>query len=160
MFLDEVLKCEEEAHYLVNLGRELEGYTMGGFLEAQFKFGTIVLRSNVLVSPRELFELYKVRGEIELLFDFLKNLLEQDRSYMSDQYSLEAWAFVNHVSLMLLYRVYDLLRTKELLNRFSIADFLTHLKYIFKVKINDVWHLSEVTQKTNDLLETLNIPIT
>ena len=160
VFLDEVLKCEEEARYLVNLGRELEGYSMEGFLEAQFRFGTIVLRSNVLVSPGELFGLYKVRGEIELLFDFLKNLLEQDRSYMSDQYSLEAWAFVNHVSLMLLYRVYDLLRTKELLNRFSVADFLTHLKYIFKVKINDVWHLSEVTQKTNDLLETLNLPIT
>jgi transposase len=160
VFLDEVLKCEEQAHYLVNLGRELEGYTMDGFLEAQFKFGTIVLRSNVSVTPRELYELYKVRGEIEQLFDFLKNLLEQDKSYMSDQYSLEAWAFINHVSLLLLYRVYDLLRTNELLNRFSVADFLTHLKYIFKVKINDVWHLSEVTQKTRDLLDTLNLHIT
>ena len=102
VFLDEVLKCEEEAHYLVNLGRELEGYSLEGFLEAQFKFGTIILRSNVSVSPRALFELYKVRGEIELLFDFLKNLLEQDRSYMSDQYSLEAWAFVNHLSFNLI----------------------------------------------------------
>ena len=160
VFLDEVLKCEEQTHYLGNLGRALEGYSMEGFLEAQFRFGTIILRSNVSAAPRELYELYKVRGEIEQLFDFLKNLLEQDRSYMSDQYSLEAWAFVNHVSLMLLYRVYDLLRTNDLLSRFSVADFLTHLKYIFKVKINDIWHLSEVTKKTNDLLDTLNLHIT
>jgi len=160
VFLDEVLKCEEEAHYLFNVERELEGYSLEGFLEVQFRFGTIILRSNVLSTPRELFELYKVRGEIEQMFDFLKNLLDQDRSYMSDQYGLEGWAFVNHVSLMLLYRVYDLLRVKELLGRFSVADFLTYLKYIFKVKIDGVWHLSEVTQKTNDLLEALNLHIT
>ena len=160
VFLDEALKCEEEAHYLFNVESELEGYSLEGFLEAQFRFGTIILRSNVLSAPRELFGLYKVRGEIEQMFDFLKNLLDQDRSYMSDQYGLEGWAFVNHVSLMLLYRVYDLLRVKELLGRFSVADFLTYLKCIFKVKIDGVWHLSEVTQKTNELLETLNLHIT
>jgi transposase len=160
VFLDESLRCEEEKRYLKNLERELEGYSMEGFLEAQFNFGTIVLRSNVLVTSRELYELYKVRGEIEQMFDFLKNFLEQDKSYMQNEYSLEAWAFINHVSLMLLYRVYDLLRTKELLGRFSVADFLAHLKCIFKVKINDVWHLSEVTQKTHDLLNTINLPIT
>ena len=79
---------------------------------------------------------------------------------MSDQYCLEGWAFVNHVSLMLLYRVYDLLRGKDLLGRFSVAYFLAYLKYVFKVEINGQWHLSEFTQKTSDLLETLNRPIT
>ncbi len=160
VFLDEVLKCEEEKIYLGNLERKLEGYSLEGFLEVQFKFGCLVLRSNVSVGARELYELYKSRGEIELLFDFLKNLLGQDRSYMSDQYSLEAWAFINHVSLLLVYRVYDLLRGEGLLGRFSVADFLAYLKYVFKVKINDQWCLSEVTQKTNDLLDTLNLHIT
>ena len=56
---------------------------------------------------------------------------------MQNQYSLEAWAFINHVSLLLVYRIYDLLRGEELLGRFSVADFLAHLKYVFKVKIND-----------------------
>lgn len=168
VFLDEVLRCEEQRRYLLNVERKVEGYSLEGFLEVQYRFGTIILRSNVCCDVVSgggggccgLYLLYKVRGEIEQMFDFLKNFLEQDKSYMQDAYGLEAWAFVNHVSLMLFYRVYDLLRTKELLGRFSVADFLSHLKYIFKVKINDQWHLSEVTKKTQDLLETLNLPIT
>ena len=33
---------------------------------------------------------------------------------MSGQYGLEGWAFVNYVSLMLLYWIYDLLCGKDL----------------------------------------------
>ena len=160
VFLDEVLKCEEQRHYLQNIERRLEDYSLEGFLEVQYRFGTIILKTNVLDGPKEVYLLYKARWEVEQLFDFLKNLLEQDKSYMQNEYSLEAWAFINHVSLLLMYRVYNLLREKGLLSRFSVADFLAHLKYVFKVKINDQWHLSEVTKKTSDLLETLNIPIT
>lgn len=160
VFLDSVLKCEEEKRYLGNIKSCIEGYDMAGFLEGQFKFGTIVLKSTVAKDPCVLYGLYKARGEIEQSFDFLKNFLEQDKSYMQSEQSLEAWAFINHISLLLNYRVYNLLREKELLAKFSVADFLSHLKYIFKVKINDEWHLSEITKKTSKFLETLNLPIT
>jgi transposase len=160
VFLDEALKCEEEKHYLQNIEGKIEGYLMEGFLEVQYKFGTIILKTNVSVSAKKLYELYKARGEIEQMFDFLKNLLEQDRSYMQNEYSLEAWAFINHISLMLTYRIYNLLQEKDLLSVFSVADFLAHLKYIFKVKINDEWHISETTKKTRQFLEKLNLHIT
>jgi transposase len=160
VFLDEALKCEEERRYLQNIENKVEGFCMEGFLESQFKFGTIVLKTSVSVCSKELYELYKARGEIEQMFDFFKNLLEQDRSFMQNEYSLEAWAFVNHVSLMLIYRVYNLLRENDLLCRFSVADFLAHLKYVFKVRINDQWYISETTKKTNKFLETLNLHIT
>jgi hypothetical protein len=78
---------------------------------------------------------------------------------MQSEQSLEAWAFINNVSLLLSYRVYNLLREKELLAKFSVAVFLSHLKYIFKVKINDEWYLSEMTKKINKFLEILNLPI-
>jgi transposase len=123
---------------------------MAGFLEVQYRFGIIVLKTNVCVSPLEVYGLYKARGEIEQMFDFLKNFLEQDKSYMRNEFSLEAWAFVNHVSLMLTYGIYNLLREKNLLSKFSVADFLVHLKYIFKVKINDQWHIIETTKKSTN----------
>jgi transposase len=160
VFLDEALKREEEKHYLRNIEEKIEGYLMEGFLEGQYKFGTIILKTNVSVSAKKLYELYKARGEIEQMFDFLKNLLEQDRSYMQNEYSLETWAFINHISLMLTYRIYSLLQEKGLLSVFSVADFLAHLKYIFKVKINDEWHISETTKKTRQFLEKLNLHIT
>lgn len=161
VFLDSVLKVEEEKRYLVNVERGLEGFCFEGFVLRQFKFGVIVLRCNLVGrSAEEVFLLYKERLEVELFFDFLKNLLLQDRSYMQCEESLESWAFVNYVSLLLVYRLYDLLRVNGLLSRFSVADFLAHLRYIFKIKINGEWYLSEITKKTTALLETLNLPST
>lgn len=160
VFLDAVLKVEEERRYLGNVEGRVEGYSLGGFMEGQFKFGTIVLRSNVAMDPCELYGLYKERLVIEGLFDFLKNLLGQDRCYMQSEQSLEAWAFINHVSLMLNYKVYDLLCDRKLLSKFSVADFLSYLRYIFKFKINGEWHISEITKKTKDFLQKLNIHIT
>ena len=78
--------------------------------------------TTVSASSKELFLLYGARWEVEGLFDFLKNLLEQDRLYMQGEYGLEGWVFVNHVSL-LLYPVYNLLREEDLLGRFYVADF-------------------------------------
>jgi transposase len=133
---------------------------MNSFIENQYKFGTIALKTNVSKTPQEIYNLYKERREIEQSFDFLKNLLEQDKSFMQNEKSLETWAFINHISLMLNYKIYNLLREKKQLSNFSVADFLSHLKYIFKVKINDTWYLSETTRKTRVFLDKININIT
>jgi len=160
VFLDNDLKILEEKQYLKNIENNIEGYSMNGFIENQYKFGTMVIKTNASKTPQEIYCLYKERGEIEQTFDFLKNLLEQDKSFMQNEKSLETWAFINHISLMLSYKIYNLLREKKLLSKFSIADFLSHLKYIFKVKINDSWYLSETTKKTRLFLESLNLHIT
>jgi len=160
VFLDGDLKAREEKIYLGNIEKNKDGYTMESFINKQYRFGTIAMKTNAPKTPQEVYSMYKERMEIEQSFDFLKNLLEQDKSYMQNEKSLEAWAFINHVSLMLNYKIYNLLRRKELLSKFSVADFISHLKYIFKVKINDSWHLSETTKKTRDFLKLLDLHIT
>jgi transposase len=160
VFVDNDLKNEEEKSYLKNIENNIEGYAISGFWEVRHKFGSIAMKTNLEKSTKEIYYLYKERGEIEQAFDFLKNLLEQDKSYMQNEKSLESWAFMNHVSLMLVYRVYNLLREKQLLSKFSVSDFLSHLKYIFKIRINGKWHLTESTKKTKKFLEILNIHIT
>ena len=160
VFLDGDLKVREEKKYLNNIEKNKEGYTMENFIKKQHGFGTIVMKCNAPKTPQEIYNTYKERMEIEQSFDFLKNFLQQDKSYMQNEKSLETWAFINHVSLMLNYKVYNLLRRKNLLSKFSVADFFSHLKYVFKVKINDSWHLSEVTKKTRDFLKELELHIT
>ena len=160
VFLDGDLKNCEEKRYLKNIENNIDGYTMAGFIENQYKFGTIALKSNACGTAQDIYSLYKERWEIEQSFDFLKNLLEQDKSYMQNEKSLETWAFINHISLMLNYKIYNLLREKKLLSKFSVADFISHLKYIFKVKINDSWYLSEITKKTKQFLDKMNLHIT
>jgi L-rhamnose mutarotase len=64
--------------------------------------------------------------------------------------NLGSWAFINHIALVLNYKIYNLSREKKLLSNFSVADFLAHLKYIFKVKSGNNWQTSEMTKKTTD----------
>jgi hypothetical protein len=160
VYLDAELRNQEEKRYLQNIEKEVEGYTMKGYIENQYKFGTIALKSNVSKPAQEIYNLYKERCEIEQSFDFLKNLFNQDRSFMQNARSLETWAFINHISLMLSYKIYNLLREQKLLSKYSVSDLLSHLKYIFKVKINNGWYLSETTKKTRQMLDTLKLNIT
>ena len=126
----------------------------------QFKFGAIILCSNLWKTPEEIYSIYKERREIEQTFDFLKNQLEQDKTHMQNEQSLETWAFINHIALMLHYKLYNLLREKKLLAKFSVADFLSHLKYIFKIKAGSQWLTSEISTKTAELLKALDVHIT
>lgn len=160
VYLDNDLKNREEKDYIMRIEKKLDGYTMDGFLERQYKFGTIILKTNLVKTPAEIYCLYKERGEIEQSFDFLKNLLEQDKSYMQNEKSLETWAFINHLSLMLNYKIYNLLRIHNLLSKFSVSDFLSHLKYIFKVKTDTQWLSTEISAKTSKLLSLLGLHIT
>jgi len=106
-------------------------------LVAQFKFGSLVLRSNVSVEPMELYELFKSMGEIELLFDFLKNFLGRISRIcrISIVWKLGrllimflcCWC----IGFMICYVV------KSCWVGFLLLIFLAHLKYVFKVKIND-----------------------
>jgi len=159
-FLDPDLKANEERGYLSAIERGTEGYTIEKFHEKQHEFGAITLKSNTNKTAKEIFLLYKQRHEIEQSFDFLKNLLEQDKSYMQNERGLESWAFINHIALLLCYKVYSLLKCKDLISQYSIADFLAYLKYIHKVKIGEVWHTSEITKKTATMIAKLGLHIT
>jgi transposase len=159
-FLDPDLKSDEERGYLSAVERKTDGYTIEQFHKKQHAFGSVALKSNAGKTAKETFLLYKQRREIEQSFDFLKNLLEQDKSYTQNEKSLEAWAFINHIALLLCYKIYNLLKRKELISQYSIADFLACLKYISKVNIEGIWRTSEITRKTAAMIGKLELHIT
>ena len=84
---------------------------------------------------------------------------QTDVVYLQDKYAVEGWAFINHLSLLLAYLVYAKLRNANLLLKFSISDFITHLKYIHKIKTKSSWVLSEISGKTQKLLDALGSSI-
>ena len=160
VYLDSDLRNEEEKDYALRIQKDLEGYTEEGLLDKQYDFGTIAFCTNIDETPEKIYSLYKTRGEIEQSFDYLKNLLEQDKTYLGSQYSVEAWAFLNQISLMLVYKIYNELREKGLTKKYSVSDFLDYLKYIRTVKINNVWFTGEITRASQTLLDKLEIDIT
>jgi len=160
VFIDAELKSEEEKDYLIRIENQLEGYTKEGFIEKQYRFGSIIIITNIDKSAKDIFEILKSRGQVEQVFDTLKNLLESDASYMQNEQALEAWAFINHISMMLLYKIYALLKKHKLLAKFSALDVIEHFKYIFKLRINNQWVTSEISSKTTKLLTSMECRIT
>jgi hypothetical protein len=145
---------------LQRIENDLEGYTMENFLGRQYSFGTIIIITNLDKPAKEVYEILKSRNNIEVAFDTLKNLLDCDSSYMQNEQALEAWAFINHISMMLLYKIYSILKKNDMLSRFSVADIFEHLRYIFRIRIKDEWKLSEISSKTKKIMELINHPIT
>ena len=159
LYLDSKLRTEEEKDLLTHVADKK--YKMKDYYERQHTMGTIAVITNCKYKPEKIYGLLKSRIEIEQAFDAFKNILNSDRTYMRDDYHLEGWMFVNFVTLMLYYRIYEALRNKDLLNKFTPRDLILHFSRVNKLKIVDKWILSEVPKTTRHLAEKLkfNIPI-
>lgn len=156
-FLDDKLKVEEERDFLIRVN---EGkLKMDEFYENESRFGTISIITGTELPPQRIFELLKSRVEIEVVFDTFKNVLNADRSYMRDDSAMEGWMFVNFVSLLLYYKVYGLLISRDILSKCSPKDVILHLSRVFNVKIGNNWVVSEVPKKTRLLIEKLGIDL-
>ncbi len=154
-FLDGRLKVEEEKDYLIRAKDDKD--KLNEFYENEKKFGTITVITGTNLSAQKIFELLKSRTEIEVVFDTFKNTLQADRSYMGDDFALEGWMFVNFIALLLYYKVYALLMSKNLLSNCSPKDVILHLSRVYKVKIGADWMLSEIPKKSRLLIEKLGI---
>lgn len=154
-FLDDKLKVEEERDFLIRV--EDEKNEIEKFYENENKFGTISVITKTDLNPQKMFELLKSRVEIEGVFDTFKNVLNADRSYMRNDASLEGWMFVNFVALLLYYKVYALLISKDLLKKYSPKDVILHLSRVFKVKLGDEWVCSEIPKKSRIVIEKLGL---
>ncbi len=160
MFFDEQLRQQEAKDYLVRIKDKCEGYTMEGYRDKQLGFGTLLVVTNLShISAERIYVLYKSRMQIESLFDTLKNTLAADVSYMQSNESFQAWAFINHIALLLYYRLFALLKKAELLQKYSPKDIIQRLTVIKKVQIKKSWHTSEINSKTEKILKAMGLPI-
>ncbi len=155
-YIDDTLRAKEETDYINRMDKNLEGYSKEGFMDKRLKFGTILLRTNLGKNAKDVYETYKKRMQIEQSFDVLKTLLEQDHCYMQSDTAFAAWAFLNHISLMLCYRLYDQLQKSDILKKYSAKDVLYYLRDIHALRIHGVWQFAEVTKKSRSLLHDLN----
>jgi transposase len=158
-FLDEVLRLKEENDYLQRTQTHPDQYSNEGFFEKMHQLGTLTLISHLPAnhSEQEIYEIYKQRVEIEVLFDAYKNFLEADRTYMQNRYVMEGWLMANFIAMIAYYRLYQRLMEAKMLSKYSPKDMLEMSKYIYQTKIKDIWMQSEVTKKIADLFKKINI---
>ena len=168
-FLDEKLRVEEEADYLKRIQTMPEKYSQDIFFKNLHTFGTLTMVYKIKnkkkkkqekeqeCTPREIYETYKQRNEIEVMFDSYKNYLEADVTYMQDRYVLEGWLLANFIAMIAYYKLFSKLRQAELLGKYSPKDIIELSKSIHKIKIRGVWNQAETTEKTRKLFKKIGI---
>ena len=160
VYLDESLKINESKDYLKRIEKLPEEYSIEQYYEKQYRFGTIAILHNTDKQAGQVYLNYKSRREIEEMIDVFKNILKADSSYMQNEQALESWMFINHIALHWYFKIYQLIVKNNLIKKYSPMDFILFLKEIRKVKINGKWRTAEIINKTQKLLQSLNIPIT
>lgn len=107
------------------------------------------------LEPEKVFGYLKSRNDIEQLNDSYKNVLQADKTYMQSETGMEAWHFINFLALRVYYKLFALLKEKQLNDKYSPADILLLLQNKKKIKINEEWVDAEVPKKAKVILDKL-----
>ncbi|MEM4084362.1 MAG: transposase [Thermoplasmata archaeon] len=153
-FRNDFLKAEEEKDYL---RRHERG--SAAFKDLNRRMGTISVITNLKASGEIVYQMLKSRADIEQSYDTFKNTIHADRTYMRDDQQLQRWMFVNFIALVLHYRIYSLLKEKNLIKRYPPEDVIEYLERVNILKIGEEWKISEIPKKSRDTIDVLRIPI-
>jgi transposase len=135
VFHHKKLEYEEANDYLKRINSGYEGYSVEEFSKKEFKFGTLSLVTNDLnQDAKSVYYKYKSRGEIETMFNSFKNTLEADKTYMRSDDSINGCMFINHIALMLYYRILNLLKRKGKLSNTCPLYLLYSLGRVQKIR--------------------------
>ena len=140
LYMDSRLREDEESDYARRMVRGEEGFTAEGMAESEKYFGTIALSVNADMGAEELFQTYKERELIEDGNKAYKHVLGKFASNKQGDDSYNGWLFLNHVSLMLYYRVLGRIKEKGLSSKYSVEDVIDVAKRITMQNIGGRWN--------------------
>ena len=159
MFQDQMLMAEESSTVIKIIAEKKR--TQREFDSESIRFGKISILSNVKEDPETIYNFYKQREEIEQAFDAMKNELENDKSYLSDEDSLRGYFFISFLSLYLYYSIFVLIRAADLTNKLSVKDVLLKFSKVYKIVRGKRETLSEIpssVEKIDKMLGTNIFP--
>lgn len=158
LFLDEKLRQKEEQDYLKRIQSFPEEYSIEKFHEKLSTFGTLaVLISKTDKTPTQIYQAYKERLDIETMFDALKNIIDNDSTYMQNEDAMQGWMFINHIALQWYQHIYLKIAEQKLTSKYSVKDLITQLREVRKVQINNQWYDAEITKATQGLKTKLKM---
>lgn len=159
LFTDELMMVNEKKDFIFRMKKSPHEYTDAKFKEHLPTFGTLSLITNDNEKSETVYLNYKSRAGIEILFDGAKNILGNDHTYMQNDEALEGWMFINHLALQVHHKIYSILKSKNLLRKYSIRDFIEYLSGVKKVRINEQWILEPMIAEQQKILKEIGIHI-
>lgn len=151
IYEDLALRAEEEktCFTLISKGRKVE------FKEEWA--GKIALLSNMKTNPRRIYEMWKIRDEVEKAFDVLQNMLDTDRPYVRKEHTFRGYLFSSFIGLMAYYLVLKKLKGADLNDKVSVSDALLELSKVYKLEIGKKEMISERSKRVRKLLKALDM---
>jgi len=90
----------------------------------------------------------------------MKNEMENDKTYLSDDDAVRGYFFIAFISLYLYFRVLEEIRKKGLTGKISVKELLFELSKVYLVKYSDGRKmLSEIPERVEKLAQTLELDI-
>jgi transposase len=161
LYLDDELRIREEKDYLSRVNNLPERYTIERFQKKKHHFGTLALLTNISPkTPEEIYQIYKTRNQIEMMFDGFKGVLEADRTYMQNEETLQGWMFANHIALIAHHHIYRALLDAKRLKKISITSLIERLALVRKAKVNGQWVDTELIKSSAKLFQDIGFPVT
>ena len=128
---------------------------------AQLLHGTIVLKTNRMgFDGQEAYRCFKAREDVEQLFDTYKVEEDFSTTAMHGPETLEACLFLNHIGIMMAYRVYARLRDHGALSKYAVVKTLQNL--LWDVRVTNAgggWELEPVPKAARLALESMGLEI-
>ena len=161
IFRDDRRKLNAEVKFMQKKEADYEGMEDATIFDDNRK-GMFAFVSNTGSNAKQLYLTYKERWDIEQCFDYLKNSVQIGASYKRTNEELEAWSFINHISLLYFYGVVKALRETELSDKYSPEDIIAIGKNIYRVRErynSKENRLSEIPKADVDLLNSLGVKL-
>jgi len=159
LFEDPSLRGDEEGFLLgqVNKG----ALSMAEYRVERRMAGVFGIVSDLDVEAQEVYEKYKEREEIEQVFDFMKNDLEADRTYLGSDDAVRGYFVVVFLAMRLYFKILKRLRERDLVGKVSVKEVLYALsKMRMIVERSGREYLCALPKKTEQILEVFSDLVT
>jgi transposase len=155
LFEDPELRGSEESFLL---GKVSEGLnSMDDFRKERRLAGVIGILSDLDVEAQVVYEQYKQREEIEQAFDFMKNDLESDKTYLGKDDAVRGYFVVVFLAMRLYFKILKRLRECDFVGKVSVKEvFLELSKMRMIVEKNGKEYLCALPKKTEQILEAFS----
>ena len=157
MYEDTSMRAEEET----NIIRKIEEgeRKQSDLTDERIKLGKFAILSNLLSDPKEIYELYKSREEVEVAFDAMKNELENDKAYLHTTDGLRGYFFISFISLYMYFSILEMLKEKGLSQKISVKEALFELSKIYVIADGARRSLAEIPDKSQKMAEIFELKL-
>ena len=157
MYEDTSLRAEEET----SITRKIEEGELkqSDLTDERNKLGKFAILSNLRSDPKEIYELYKSRDEVEVAFDAMKNELENDKAYLHTTDGLRGYFFVSFISLYMYFSILEMLKEKDLSHEISVKEVLFELSKIYVIADGARRSLAEIPDKSQKIADAFGLKL-